>query len=54
MPVDSFSANLSYEFKPTEGSECTDLVMSETPVFAALPCAMIYQVSAVRTDPPVK
>jgi hypothetical protein len=50
--VDSFSAQLSYEFKPTQDSECADLVTGETPVFAALPCAIIYQVSAVRTDAP--
>lgn len=47
--VVSASGTLSYSFKPTEGSDCADLVTSETPVFAQIPCAMTYSFKAPRT-----
>lgn len=47
--VTSFSGTLAYTFTPTEGSSCGDLVASEMPVFAAIPCAMTYTFSAPRT-----
>ena len=40
--VASFSGELSYTFSPTAGSNCEDLVFSETPVVAALPCSFGY------------
>jgi hypothetical protein len=47
----SFTGELSYEYTPTAGSSCTDLVISEMPVFAALPCKMAYTLTAQRTGP---
>jgi hypothetical protein len=46
----SFSGKLSYDFAPTSGSDCSDLVMSDPPVFAAIPCGMTYTLSAKRTS----
>lgn len=45
----SASGTLTYSFKPTEGSDCADLVTSETPVFAQIPCSMSYSFKAPRT-----
>jgi hypothetical protein len=47
--VASASGTLSYSFSPTEGSSCADLVSSEAPVFAALPCSIAYSFEAPRT-----
>jgi hypothetical protein len=47
--VASVSGTLSYAYTPTSGSDCTDLVASEAPLFAALPCAMTYSFEAPRT-----
>lgn len=47
--VASASGTLSYDYAPTAGSDCADLVSSEAAVFAALPCAMTYSFSAPRT-----
>jgi hypothetical protein len=47
--VTSFSGTLSYAFAPTAESDCNDLVTSEAPVFAAIPCAMAYAFKAPRT-----
>jgi hypothetical protein len=44
-----FTGKLTYDFSPTQGSDCTDLVAGSMPVFAALPCAMRYTLSGVRT-----
>ncbi len=48
----SFSGTLSYDFTPTVGSDCADLVFGEAPVFIAIPCAMTYKLTATRTDAP--
>jgi hypothetical protein len=48
----SFSGTLSYGFTPTVGSDCTDLVFGEAPVFIAIPCAMTYELTATRSDAP--
>lgn len=40
---------LTYDFAPTEGSQCADLVTSETPLFEALPCSIEYSFNADRT-----
>jgi len=50
--VKKFTATLAYDFAPTEGSQCWDLVEGEQPIFAALPCAMTYTLSATRTAAP--
>lgn len=50
--VASFNGTLTYAFAPTAGSSCGDLVVSETPVLAALPCAMAYTFTAPRTVAP--
>ncbi|MGK3994556.1 hypothetical protein [Sorangium sp. So ce1024] len=50
-----FEATLSYEFAPTAGSRCENLVAGElsvAPVFAALPCGMAYALKAKRSAPP--
>ena len=47
--VTSLSGTLAYAFTPTADSSCGDLVDSEMPVFAAIPCAMAYTFTAART-----
>lgn len=47
--VASASGTLSYSFSPTSGSSCSDLVGGEAPVFAALPCSIVYSFEAPRT-----
>jgi hypothetical protein len=62
--VDGFEATLSYGFTPTAGSRCGDLVLGVEPgvesgvevepgstaavLFAALPCAIAYDLKATR------
>lgn len=46
----SFTGKLSYDFAPTSGSDCTDLVTSAMPEFAALPCGISYTLEAKRTS----
>jgi hypothetical protein len=43
--VSAFSGQLGYQFTPTAGSSCDDLVNGPTPVVAALPCAFTYQMT---------
>ncbi|WP_437593301.1 hypothetical protein [Sorangium sp. So ce1000] len=53
--VVGFKARLSYDFAPTAGSRCEDLVAGElsvAPVFAALPCGMDYDLKAKRSSLP--
>lgn len=57
--VEGFSATLRYDFAPTAGSECADLVLGAAsdlpavdPVFAALPCGMVYELAGERTAAP--
>lgn len=47
--VSSASGALTYDFAPTSGSECADLVNSETPLFETLPCSIEYAFEAPRT-----
>lgn len=47
--VSAFAGTLSYAFAPTADSQCADLVTSETPTFASLPCSMRYAFEAPRT-----
>jgi hypothetical protein len=48
--VTSFSGTLGYAFTPTPGSSCLDLIESETPTFATLPCSMSYSMSGTRAQ----
>jgi hypothetical protein len=54
--VTGFTGTLDYAFAPGPDSECSDLVLggSETPLFAALPCAMAFDLTAVRTELPLE
>jgi hypothetical protein len=49
--VEGFKGTLFYDFSPTVGSHCDDLVpgeLSVAPVFATLPCGMAYDLHATR------
>lgn len=43
--VTSFTGTLSYTFAPTSGSNCEDLVESETPLVLQLPCGFSYSMT---------
>lgn len=43
--VGSFTGQLSYQFAPTMGSQCDDVVSGAAPIVAALPCGMSYQLA---------
>ncbi len=49
----SFSGTLSYDFSPTAGSQCDDLIglNSNEPVALALPCSFAFQAEGQRTGP---
>ncbi len=47
--VSAAAGTLTYAFEPTEGSSCDDLVTSDTPLFEAIPCEMVYAFKAPRT-----
>jgi hypothetical protein len=47
-PPESFTGELSYEFEPTAESDCEDLVSGVEPLFAVLPCKMVYDVVGAR------
>jgi len=42
---------LSYDFAPTEGSKCGDLVTSDPALFEVLPCSIEYAFTAPHTGP---
>ena len=44
-PVASFTGELSYTFAPTAGSNCADLIETDTPLVLTLPCSMTYKMS---------
>ena len=46
----SFTGKLSYDWAPTSGSDCSDLITSDTPEFAMLPCGMTYTLEGKRTS----
>lgn len=53
--VTRFEGRMSFDYTPTAGSRCEDLVVSElsvAPVFAALPCTMAYALTGTRTALP--
>lgn len=43
--VNSFSGTLSYQFAPTSGSNCDDLVDSDTPLVLQFPCGFSYSMT---------
>ncbi len=48
----AFAGAMVYAFKPTEGSDCSDLLLGEDRVAARLPCVASYDLSAaLRSDP---
>jgi len=47
--VASFSGTLAFDFAPTEGSSCADLVTGSTAIVAALPCRITYALAGART-----
>jgi hypothetical protein len=50
--VTSFSGQLTYQFSPTAGSRCDDVVSGPTALVATLPCGFGYQLTAQRTVAP--
>jgi hypothetical protein len=43
-----FEATMSYEFVPTEGSSCDDLLTGAEPIADTLPCTLEYELTATR------
>jgi hypothetical protein len=43
-----FEATVRYEFAPTQGSSCDDLLTGAAPIAAALPCAIEYELTGTR------
>jgi len=50
--VVGFEGNLTYQFVPTEGSDCTDLAGPEGPVFLKLPCSIDFALDGERSVAP--
>ena len=50
--VASFSGKLAFDFAPTEGSSCADLVTGSTAILASLPCGIVYAIKGTRTAAP--
>jgi hypothetical protein len=50
--VSSFSGQLSYQFTPTAGSSCDDLVTGAAPVVAQLPCGFGYTMNGALSPTP--
>ncbi|MBI4703459.1 MAG: hypothetical protein HY744_20300 [Deltaproteobacteria bacterium] len=44
----AFSGELSYDFAPTDGSDCADLCVGPDAVAERLPCTIAYDLSAIR------
>jgi hypothetical protein len=47
---DSFDGSMTYSFEPTEGSDCSDLVIGEERVAAQLPCVARYDVEGTAVE----
>lgn len=47
---DPFEGSMTYTFEPTEGSDCSDLVMGEDRLAAALPCVARYDVEGTAVE----
>jgi hypothetical protein len=50
--VASFAAQLVFDFAPSSGSSCDDLVTGSTAVLARLPCTIGYAIEGTRTAAP--
>lgn len=53
--VERFEGTMTFEFAPTTGSRCEDLVVGELsvePQFTALPCWIVYDLAAKRSAKP--
>lgn len=50
--VTRFDGELAYDFAPTAGSDCQDLITGPAPIFLALPCAIAFDLQALRTEAP--
>jgi hypothetical protein len=48
----AFKGTLTYRFAPLQGADCSDQVAEAGGGYAALPCAVTYAVTAVRTKSP--
>jgi hypothetical protein len=48
----AFKGTLIYRFAPLQGADCSDQVAEGRGGYAALPCAVTYAVTAVRTKAP--
>lgn len=49
---DAFTGTLTYDFTPTQGSDCSDLLQGATAQFSTLPCSATYDTTAKRTVAP--
>lgn len=47
-PVSSLRGELTYTFTQTAGSNCEDLVLSETPLVLQLPCSFAYDMTGAN------
>jgi len=45
QPITSFAGVLTYAFRPTDGSDCSDQTTAGGGSFAALPCSVVYTLS---------
>lgn len=50
--VASFEGKLAFDFAPSAGSSCDDLVQGSTAILAALPCSIVYAITGTRTAAP--
>lgn len=46
--VNGFTGSLAYDFAPTAGSMCDDLIDGPMPIVAKLPCGFAYQLKATK------
>lgn len=47
---DPFEGTMTYTFEPTEGSDCSDLVLGEERLAAQLPCVARYDVEGTAVE----
>ena len=54
-PLAKFDGKLTYTFRPGDGSDCTDQLVTGGGGFQNLPCTISYDVAGTKTaDPPKK
>ena len=44
----SFSGEMRYDYLPTQGSDCQDLLVGETAIATELPCSVAYELDGAR------